>query len=182
MTLCGERNDLEATLALLSSLGYDAVHLIGGSMGGAVVSTMDYTRLPMVQSLTLWFPVMDFGRMSADFFSPAHREEAMRTGAAEIHSLRNGTVYHLGRDLFEEVSGRQPEEYLQSVQLPKLFVHGTGDTIVPWEQSRDACAHCPNSELVLVKDGTHSFSGSQRELNEAIDATLQFLLRVRARI
>ena len=120
MTLCGERNDLEATLALLSSLGYDAVHLIGGSMGGAVVSTMDYTRLPMVQSLTLWFPVMDFGRMSADFFSPAHREEAMRTGAAEIHSLRNGTVYHLGRDLFEEVSGRQPEEYLQSVQLPVI--------------------------------------------------------------
>ena len=79
------------------------------------------------------------------------------------------------KEIFRETAGKQPGEYLRESPLPKLFVHGTGDTIVPWELSRDTCEKCPNSRLVLIKDGVHSFSGSQRELNEAIRATIDFV-------
>lgn len=176
MCLSGERTDLETSLELLRSFGYHHIWLNGGSLGCAIVSSLDLTRFPEVEKLILWFGVFDFARMTAPFFSEENRRAVEEKGYAVIHSPRNGTEYHLGRKIFEEITGKQPWEYLQGTGIPKLFVHGTGDTIVPWELSRDTSERCRNSRLVLVKDGTHSFSGSQRELNEVIRATIDFVL------
>lgn len=175
MTLSGESTDLDTTLNLLHYLGYEKVWLLGGSLGCAVVSMVDFQKHPEIEKLILWFGVFDYKKMTAPFFSDENRADAFTKGYATIHSLRNGTEYHFGPEIFHEIDGKQPYEYLMENNLPKLFVHGTGDTIVPWTLSEETSKKCPNSKLVLIKDGQHSFSGSQRELNEAIQATLDFI-------
>lgn len=53
MCLSGERTDLETSLELLRSFGNHHIWLNGGSLGCAIVSSLDLTRFPEVEKLIL---------------------------------------------------------------------------------------------------------------------------------
>ena len=68
-----------------------------------------------------------------------------------------------------------PYKHLINVELPKLFVHGLDDTMVPYELSVKVSKLCKNSRLELIEKGTHSFADDKEALNNAIEVSINFI-------
>ena len=66
---------------------------------------------------------------------------------------------------------------LESIEVPALLVHGDADTDVPIEQSENAAARLPDSDLLRVDRGTHLCTWAHPE-DAAIQARTESFLRV----
>ena len=60
--------------------------------------------------------------------------------------------------------------------IKMLFLHGTGDMVVPYQLSENVSKMCKNSQLELIKNGSHAFSGNQVDIDDAIGRTKKFIL------
>jgi pimeloyl-ACP methyl ester carboxylesterase len=56
----------------------------------------------------------------------------------------------------------------ESIDIPVLIVHGTKDTIIPIENSRDLEKYIENCRLVEIENADHSFRGKEKDAAEAV--------------
>ncbi|MBR6233506.1 MAG: alpha/beta hydrolase, partial [Erysipelotrichaceae bacterium] len=54
---------------------------------------------------------------------------------------------------------RMMEEYRGDV----LLIHGSNDSIVPFEYTKRAMEHFPNAKLIVLDGAEHGFHGPERE-------------------
>ena len=177
MTPTKEVSDLEKTIELLKSKGFNSIILLGASFGGSIISLMDYKKFNMVKALICWYGAIDyFATIEAEnFFSEEHRKIAEQNGFYEVTSKRTGRVFRLGLPLYEEVYKIVPYKSLIEVNLPILFVHGLIDNMVPFQLSERISKLCKNSTLELIENGTHTFDNDINALNKAIDVSIDFI-------
>ena len=177
MTPTKEVEDLEKTIEMLNKRGFKNIIVLGASFGASILSLMDYKKYSSVKGLILWYGALDyFATIEPEgFFTEEHKKIAEKQGYYQIKSRRTGKIFKLGIQLYNEVYKIVPYEHLKNVDLPKLFVHGLEDTMVPYELSVKVSKLCNNSRLELIDKGTHSFAEDKGALDKAIEVSIDFI-------
>lgn len=175
MTPLKELIDLETTIDFLLEKGFDSIYLLGASFGGSVVSSINFKKYSCIKKLILWYGLLDFSKTFTDFFTEESEQEANKTGFKVIKSNRPGITFKLGKNLYQEIKDKKPYENLLDLEIPILFVHGTLDSIIPYQSSKDVTEKCKNATLKLIENESHAFRKSKEELEEAIRSTVEFI-------
>lgn len=163
LTLAGIANDIRAAVEhVQAETGSGAVHLYGTSFSGGVC-LMFAVRFPgLVQSLTLANPLLDYKKRfigDKPFWHDDHIDEASGRELAEQGYVAHSPTFKLGRPLLNEVFYVEPLRMLGGVRTPTLFVHGTADTFIPVESSRQAVGQIAGeAELVEIEGAQHGFA------------------------
>ncbi|HEY3684231.1 MAG TPA: alpha/beta fold hydrolase [Streptosporangiaceae bacterium] len=163
VTLAGIANDIRAAVEhVQAETGSGAVHLYGTSFSGGVCLMFAVRYAELVRSLTLANPLLDYKKRFIDdkpIWHDDHIDEAAGRELAEQGYVPHSPTFKLGRPLLNEVFYVAPSQMLGDVRAPTLFVHGTGDTFIPVESSRQAVGHLAGeAKLVEIEGAQHGFA------------------------
>ncbi|MGI5438797.1 alpha/beta hydrolase [Streptomyces shenzhenensis] len=163
LTLSTILNDIRVMLAHVREAAQtESVSLLGASFGGGICAYYAAKSPSEVKRLVLFNPQLDYKRRTIDS-RPYWTDDVISEQAAEELNERGAlqftpTLRH-GRPILNEVFWLKPHEALGEVKAPTLIVHGTADTLVPYESSRVAIEHFTAPvELVPVEGSQHGFA------------------------
>ncbi|MBK6017014.1 alpha/beta hydrolase [Streptomyces sp. MBT53] len=163
LTLSMILNDIRVMLAHLREVTRASdVTLLGASFGGGICAYYAAKRSDEVSRLVLFNPQLDYKRRTIDSRSYWTDDVINDEAAAEL--TKHGAIQFTptlrhGRPMLNEVFWLKPHEALGEVQAPTLIVHGTADTLVPFESSRDAVPRFTAPvQLVPVEGSQHGFA------------------------
>ncbi|MGI9627957.1 MAG: alpha/beta fold hydrolase [Longimicrobiales bacterium] len=177
------RTHADLTLQLLDSLGIDALHVVGFSMGGGVGLEMYRKDPERIRSLTLLSAI---GVQEHELLGDYHLNHA-------IHGLQLFGIWALtelvphfgafdsgffGRSYarnFYDTDQRPLRDILQRFQPPMLVLHSDGDDLVPPGAAMEHHRIVPQSELEMLA-GNH-FMTFQRP-GDLAPILLDFMSRV----
>ena len=156
MTIGGEIEDLYAVINYAKSQGYSNIGLLGASFGGgtSVVYTSKYQE--ELRCLCLWNPVLNYDHCFLNPTLPWIREkkkhmkgEIDKQGWTTLGSRK----YKVGKLLFDEMVNIKPFELMSKIKIPSIVIHGTADTKVPFEDSKEYL----EEKLVSIEGAEHGF-------------------------
>ncbi|WP_262064035.1 alpha/beta hydrolase [Streptomyces sp. STR69] len=163
LTLSSILNDIRIMLAhVRKATGADDITLLGASFGGGICAYYAAKRPDDVSQLVLFNPQLDYKRRTIDS-RPYWTDDVISEEAAaeltERGALQFTPTLRHGRPMLNEVFWLKPHEALGEVRAPTLIVHGTADTLVPFESSRDAVARFTTPVQLIPVDGSqHGFA------------------------
>jgi len=190
---------------LLDALEIKApVHIVGASMGGAIVTGVTASAPSRIKSVTLVAPsgngptnavsrwlltpiIGDWafhvlgptlnGRMLTKAYEHTRDREGM---AAWMHEQTRFRGYAEGilNTLRNYDTNWQPDDYeaLGRTGLPVLAVWGTADAIVPYAQSKLLAQHVPQLKLVSLEGKSHALAFGETDL--VLESVIPFLKEV----
>lgn len=155
MSVLTEVQDLEAVIGYVQSLPYNGRELLlmGCSQGGFVSALVAAKHPDLVNRLVLFYPALCIpddaraGRMMFARFDPKTIPEWINCGPMK-----------LGRCYPADVMDMDPIAEIKPYSGPVLIVHGTKDSIVNLDYSRQAQRAYPNAKLHMIEGGAHGFS------------------------
>jgi hypothetical protein len=163
LTISGVVNDIRAAVDYVrEATGSGPVNLIGTSFGGGI-SAFFASRYPeQVRRLVLLNPLLNYKWRFIDdkpYWSDDRIDEEAGRELAEHGFLAHSPTFKLGRPLLNEVFYVQPHLAVRDVVARTLIVHGTRDTFIPVESSRE-CVGQMTAEATLIEiDGAqHGFA------------------------
>jgi len=192
---------------LLKSLGIEATHVYGVSMGGMIAQEFTLRYPDMVTSLVLGCTncggpnaVRPDAAAMAFLFDPERMQRLTpEEGARQsLPFLFSQEYIDNNPELVDEIVARRLEEVtplrtyarqgqaimghdtydrLPQLRVPTMVIAGTADRLVPVENSRILASRIPNAELVLLENMGHGYLVEAAE--EANKAILDFLRRHR---
>ena len=154
MSVLTQVKDLEAVIDYVQSLPYNSKELVlmGCSQGGFVSALVAAKHPGLVNKLVLFYPALCIpddaraGKMMFASFDPKNIPERVNCGPMK-----------LGRCYVADVIGMDPYAQIKSYRGPVMIVHGTKDTIVNLDYSRQAQRAYPNAKLHIIEGGAHGF-------------------------
>lgn len=168
MTITGQIEDLESTMTLLKSKGYEEFILYGGSFGGGIVSLLDYSKYTNIRALILWCSTLDYSKKGKEsIFNDNDKKIAIKNGFVVTKNSK-GEVFQIGKELYKETEKYIPYKNLEKTSIPILLVHGTKDEHVPYEISKDLSLKCKSAKLITIPNGSHSLKDSEKAIIETI--------------
>jgi uncharacterized protein len=142
LTISGVANDIHGAVdQVRAETGSRQVNLIGASFGGGVSAFYASRHPELVGRLALFYPLLNYKKRFIGEKPYWHDGYISRDAADElaVHGfISHSPTFKLGRALLNEVFYIQPHLTLGNVTAPTLIIHGTRDTIVPIQSSRDA--------------------------------------------
>jgi uncharacterized protein len=163
LTLAGIVNDIHAAVAhARESSGCREVNVLGTSFGGGVSGFFAARYPDELRRLVLFNPLINYKKRFVDDKPYWHdgriNEEAGRE-LTERGSLPHSPMFRLGRPLLNEVFYLHPDEAVADIVTPTLFVHGTKDTFVPIDSSREYVTRIRAEARLMEIDGAqHGFA------------------------
>ena len=147
LTLSGVINDIGSAHGALSGAlpaGTPKVVIAAGFGGGlSACWAADSGRPP--DGLVLLNPLLDYGKRML-FDKPFWEDGALtERGRAELDGrgwLPHGE-FRIGRSLFNELFRIRPHERLKELSVPMLAIHGSADSMVPYEIAKRCASECP---------------------------------------
>jgi pimeloyl-ACP methyl ester carboxylesterase len=142
LTLAGVVNDIRAAVAhICGEIGSEQVNILGASFGGGISAFYASRHPESVRRMVLINPLLNYKKRFVDDKPYWHNDCINEDSGRQL--LAQGFVSHsptfkLGRALLNEVFYFQPHKELCNVVAPTLIVHGTRDTFIPVQSSRDA--------------------------------------------
>jgi hypothetical protein len=128
----------------------EPVMLMGSSLGGYLAASYASRHPQSVERLVLMAPAFQFPNRLGERFSREEMAEWKRSGSRPFFHFGDKVTRLLGYQFVEDAARYQGEpEFGQ----PCLILHGTGDTVVPPEISKDFAARHPNVTLRLLPSG-----------------------------
>jgi uncharacterized protein len=91
--------------------------------------------------LVLINPLLDYKNRFVDqkpYWHDDHLDDESARQLTEVGYLEHSPTFKLGRAMLNEVFWIHPREVLGEITAPTLILHGTKDTFVPIDSSRDA--------------------------------------------
>ena len=164
LTLASVRNDIRAAVAFLrDQIGRPSlVSLLGASFSGGNCAAFAAERPDDVERLVLVNPLLNYKKRFIDDKPYWHGDRLDRDEAARLTKdgyLPHSPTFKLGRPLLNEVFHFRHEAVLTAVRSPTLFLHGTEDTFIPVQSSRDAVALVgAPATLVEVEGAQHGIA------------------------
>ena len=159
-------NDMAAdSVAVLNTIGYERVHVMGVSMGGMIAQVLAAQHPERVESLTSIMsttfaphlpPPTSVAegnlRSLAEGDAEASREEAMRNrgfypGSMERHLM---AVFKSGDRTIQ----------VQTIRKPTLVIHGSEDPLIPPEHGVHTAEQIEGAEFVLIEGMGHNLPES----------------------
>ena len=189
--------------ALLDGLGLERVHLLGASMGGAIVQAFALSWPERLRSLVI--ACSSPGGSHAVAAGPEVIQALLRGSGAEAppEAARAALEVALHPATFEKrpgavafyegtkrawphptaeiarraagIAGFDAWKGLASLAVPTLVITGAGDRLVPPENSRRLAARIPGAELAVIPDSGHVFFVEQPEATNR--ALLEFFAK-----
>jgi pimeloyl-ACP methyl ester carboxylesterase len=164
LTISAVANDIRAAVSYVRDVtGSGLVDLIGASFGGGISAFFTARHPGQIRRLVLFNPLLDYKKRfiddKPDWDSDQISEQAGQELAAQGF-LTHSPTFRLGRALLNEVFFLSPRQALTEVTVPVLLVHGTRDTFVPIESSREAARQITRTQAPLIEiDGAqHGFA------------------------
>jgi uncharacterized protein len=163
LTIAGVLNDIFAAVEQVTgAVGGGAVSLVGASFGGGISAYFAAHHSSLLHRVVLLNPLLNYKKRFIDD-KPYWCDDRINEEAGDELAAR-GFVAHspsfkLGRPLLNETFYVQPHRILGQIKAPTLIVHGTGDTFVPVQSSRDSLGEfrCV-AELVEISGAQHGFA------------------------
>jgi pimeloyl-ACP methyl ester carboxylesterase len=157
LTISGVVNDIRSAVEhVRAETGSRQASVIGASFGGGI-SAFYASRYPeQVKRLVLINPLLNYKKRFVDDKPYWHDEHISRDAGEELASqgfIPHSPTFKLGRALLNEVFYIQPHLSLGQVTAPTLIVHGTKDTFVPVESSRQAVSSFAGETRLVEIDG-----------------------------
>lgn len=153
MSVKTELTDLTNVVEKLTSESYvdkDHLSIIGISQGGVVASLYVAAKPEHIYKLGLIFP--------AYVLFDDVKETYQSLGSPSFDQLPDSLTHHnasLGKIYLTDALDIDIEDVQRKIIAPTLIVHGTNDTIAPYQYSVDAIQRIPNAKLVTVEGGSH---------------------------
>lgn len=173
VTIEGEINDLEATINIVSNLGYKNIILLGASFGGGTVSLIDTSKYKNILGLILWYPCLVY--KETDIFCQENLDKAFEDGFFETKSMKTGKTFIFSKELMLQTTKYKPYEALIVNPLPKFFVHGDNDKNVYYSSVEKCAKECKNSTLLTIENGTHGFFDNDEHFEKVLNKTLEYI-------
>jgi hypothetical protein len=178
ITISGEKRDMEAAIGFLKTSGYSEFGIVAASFGAGPVCLFLRENQKAVKTVVFWNPILEYKWMfesnlpwtKANFGAEA-MARMQRSGFMEVGKFR----LKIGQGYVNEMNWLKPLEYMQSLALPVLFVHGDSDEIVPSDQSEKYLKSFKNASVQIIPGGDHGFHENRRAAEAAIGATQKFL-------
>lgn len=171
MSVKTELTDLTNVVDKLTSESYvdkDHLSIIGVSQGGVVASLYAAANPEHIYKLGLIFP--------AYVLFDDVKETYQNLGSPSFDQLPDSLTHHnasLGKIYLTDALDIDIEDVQRKIIAPTLIVHGTNDTIAPYQYSVDAIQRIPNAKLVTVEGGSHRIDENFGKI--AIPAIQNFL-------
>ena len=163
LTISGVLNDIVAAVEhVTAEVGEGPVSLIGASFGGGIAAYFAARHPGLVHRLVLLNPLLNHKKRFIDDKPYWHDGRISEEAGAELTArgfVAHSPSFKLGRPLLNELFYVQPHLALAEIEAPSLIVHGTGDTFVPVQSSRDSIGlfRCA-VELVEIDGAQHGFA------------------------
>jgi pimeloyl-ACP methyl ester carboxylesterase len=157
LSLAGVLNAIRATRAhLCREAKVASASLVAASFSGGLAAYYAARRPADVERLVLFNPLLDYKQRfvdQKDFWQDDYlTDEAARDLSAQGF-LPHSPSFKLSRALLNEVFWLDARGALSDIQAPTLIVHGTKDTFIPVESSRDADRRLTAPHRLLELDG-----------------------------
>ena len=173
VTISREIVDLESTLDFITN-NYNKIILLGASFGAGIVSLINYKKYEdIIKGLVLWYPCIIYKK--TNIFTNENVQKAIDQGFIETNSIITGKSFRFSEELMVETTKFNPFTKLENNNLPKLFIHGDKDLSVDYTSTIECAKKSPNSELIILKNGTHGFFTEPMLFNQVIDKTIIFI-------
>lgn len=163
LTLSGLVNDIRTAVEYVQAAAESGpVHLYGTSFGGGISAYFAARHPGQVASVTLANPLLNYKKRFVDdkpYWSDDHISEDAGRELAEHGFVEHSPTFRLGRALLNEVFYLEPHKAVRDLQWPTLFVHGTRDTFIPVDSSRQAVTEVAGeAKLVEIEGAQHGFA------------------------
>jgi pimeloyl-ACP methyl ester carboxylesterase len=157
LTLSGILNDIHAATTHLRELaGVASVNLLGASFGGGVCAYFTAHHPHLVKRLVLINPLVNYKKRFIDdkpYWSDDQIDETAGRELSENGFLPHSQTFKLGRALLNEVFHLRPDRVFDRITSPTLVLHGTQDTFIPVQSSRDFITKIPAASRLIEVDG-----------------------------
>ncbi|MGQ9819678.1 MAG: alpha/beta hydrolase family protein [Candidatus Kapaibacteriales bacterium] len=160
-------------------LDIDRISLIGQSLGGAVslIYTGKYNNVDKIVML---------GSIGTLYrYTNRQLQEWKRTGFLEFNNSRTGQTLRISYNYIQDIyqNDYKLENYLRSIKIPVLYIHGSEDVTVPLSEVQTLLRKSQNPYVILeiIKKTGHTFgiehplTEPSTALLEAIEKTVNFL-------
>jgi pimeloyl-ACP methyl ester carboxylesterase len=157
LTLSGVLNDIHAAVGEARRLAGDVpVNILGASFGGGICAYFAAHYPDDVTRLVLINPLINYKKRFVDdkpYWSHDQIDEAAGRELSQQGFLAHSPTFKLGRPLLNEVFYLRPDQAFERILAPTLVVHGTGDTFIPVQSSREYIAKIPAVSRLIEVDG-----------------------------
>jgi pimeloyl-ACP methyl ester carboxylesterase len=163
LTLSGILADIDAALDVLRErTGVSRPALLGASFSGGICGYYTTQYPNTIASLVLFNPLLNYKKRLIDdkpYWHNNRLDEQAGRELAAMGYLAHSPSFKLGRPLLNELFYLRPDRSLHQITTPILFVHGTKDTFIPVESSREAVTRLPGEAALIEIDGAqHGFA------------------------
>jgi uncharacterized protein len=163
LTLAAILNDIRVALAYVRDVGGVArVSLLGASFSGGVCAYYAARRAAEIDRLVLLNPQLDYKQRtiaSRPYWTNDYLDAGMARQLDEQGFIQFTPTLRHGRPIFNEAFWFEVLPVLGEIQAPTLAIHGTKDTFVPVEASREAMHRfTARHRLVEIEGAQHGFA------------------------
>lgn len=169
--------DLECILDNLISEGFNKFNLIGLSLGGKIVSLVDFKKYK-INTIILWYPALLSFKNKWEVF-----KSKMFKSKDEKEAIKNGFVYELTnqnyktpKEYFSDDRKYIPIENIKNANCPICIIHAKDDIYVSHMESLYIANNLNiKKNFHILQNGGHSFK-TEESLVEAIKISSDFIL------
>ena len=163
LTIAGVANDIRAAVEFVyAETGSEQANVLGASFGGGITAFYAARHVPAVRRLVLINPLLNYKKRFVDDKPDWGNDHINEESGRELLTqgfLAHSPTFKLGRALLNEVFYLKPHEELGNVIAPTLILHGTGDTFIPVQSSRDAINRFGgDARLIEIEGAQHGIA------------------------
>jgi len=152
-TLSSWVQDTKDAIAYLKNRGYTTIDLFGSSAGGTVAMITALSE--KIRLLGLKAPPSDYPAQIRDRYSKEHFEQWKEKGIA-FYKVRNGVNLYERFEFYEDAKKHDLYKNAKLITAKTLLVHGTIDTVIKIDQSKELAKHIPDCRFIMLEGADHA--------------------------